>query len=101
MYKGTTPTLIFEFPNTFDVTDASVVLVTISAKGQTLIELTGEDIDIEEHSVSCWLSQEQTLAMPVGEVSAQINLLYDDGQRVATNICKFDWQKNLHNEVMA
>ena len=101
MYKGTTPTIIFDFPNDFDVTQAEKVLVTISAKGKTLFNLSDESIDVEEHSVSVWLSQKQTLAMPVGEVSAQINLLYADGQRVATNISKIDWQKNLFDEVMA
>lgn len=100
MYKGTTPTLIFTFPSTFDVTDAEKVLVTIAAKGVPNIELTDEDIDVAEHSVSVWLSQEQTLSLPVGYAQAQINLLYADGQRAATNIVRFEWSQNLHNEVM-
>ena len=84
MFKGTTPTIIFNFPETFDVTEASQVLVTISgSKGCPIIELTGDSIDVTEHSVSCWLSQWQTLAMPTGDAFAQINLLYADGQRVA------------------
>ncbi len=100
MYKGTTPTLIFQFPNDFDATEATQIIVTISAKGIPVIELTGDDIDVEATTVSCWLSQSQTLMMPTGEAAAQINLLYSDGQRVATNIVRFDWQRNLHNEVM-
>ena len=101
MYRGTTPTLIFTFPNDFDVTQASVVLVTISDRGTPLFEKTGEDIEVDEHTVSVFLSQEETLRMPIGEVSCQINLLYADNTRVATNIVRVDWQKNLHNEVMS
>lgn len=101
MYKGTTPTIIFSFPETFDVTDASQVLVTISdRRGCPLVELTGDSIDVAEHSVSCWLSQEQTLMMPTGDAYAQINMLYADGQRAATNIVRFEWSRNLHMEVM-
>lgn len=102
MYKGTTPTLIFTFPDDFDVTEATKVIVTIGIKGSApIIEFTGSDIEVSEHTVSVWLSQQQTLRMPVGEVSAQINLLYGDGSRVATNIVRFEWKKNLHNEVMS
>ena len=100
MYKGTTPTIIFDFPNDFDVTQASKVLVTISAKGQTLFNKSNDNLAIEEHKVSLYLTQEETLSIPVGEVSCQINLLYADGSRVATNITKVDWSKNLYDEVM-
>lgn len=101
MYKGTTPTFIFTFPEDFDPTEASKIIVTLSAKGVPVLEKTGEDLTVDETTVSVYLSQEESFRMPVGEVQAQINLLYADGSRVATNIVRIDWSRNLHNEVMA
>lgn len=101
MYKGTTPTFIFTFPEDFDPTDASKIIVTLSAKGVPVLEKTGEDLTVDATTVSVYLSQEESFRMPVGEVQAQINLLYADGSRVATNIARIDWSRNLHGEVMA
>lgn len=95
MYKGTTPTFIFSFAD-FDPTTADKVIVTFSNG----LEVTEEDLDITSEAISLWLDQPQTLAMPAGNVNVQINFLFADGQRVATNIQTVVWNKNLHNEVM-
>lgn len=100
MFKGTTPTFIFTLPNDFDATDASKIIVTLSAKNVPVIEKTGKDLEVTEHTISVYLSQEETFRMPVGDVQAQINFLYADGSRVATNIVRIEWSRNLHNEVM-
>lgn len=96
MYKGTTPTLIFTFTD-FDPTTAEKIIVTFSNG----LELTEEDIDVTSDSISVWLSQEQSLAMPTSTVSVQINFLFEDGQRVASTVGQINWNRNLHNEVMA
>lgn len=99
MYKGTTPTLTFTFTDC-DPTLAESIIVTIAKQGVTVLEKATSALTITETSVSFKLSQEETLAFPTGEVQCQINLLYSDGSRVATNIVKVDWSKNLHGEVM-
>lgn len=96
MYKGTTPTLIFTFTD-FDPTTAEKIIVTFSNG----LELTEEDIDVTSDSISVWLPQEQSLAMPTSTVSVQINFLFEDGQRVASTVGQINWNRNLHNEVMA
>ena len=94
--KGTTPTFIFTFTD-FDPTEAEKVIVTFSNG----LEITEADMDFTSNSISVWLSQEQTLAMMQGIVTVQINFLFQDGQRVATQPERIEWARNLHNEVMA
>lgn len=96
MYKGTTPTFIFTFTN-FDPTTAEKVIVSFSNG----LEVTEEDLDITSDSISLWLDQAQTLAMPKGNVIVQINFLFPDGQRAATNKQSVSWDSNLYNEVMS
>lgn len=96
MYKGTTPTFIFTFSD-FDPTTAEKIIVTFSNG----LEITEEDLDVTAESISLWLDQSQTLKMPQGNVSVQINFLFADGQRVASTVQTIVWNRNLHNEVMA
>lgn len=95
MYRGTTPTITFTFED-FDPTTAAKIIVTFSNG----LELSGEDLDVSADSISCWLSQAQSLQMPRGNVSVQINFLFADGKRAATEIKTINWDRNLHNEVM-
>lgn len=95
MYKGTTPTFIFSFTD-FDPTTAEKIIVSFSNG----LEVTEEDLDVTSDSISLWLDQAQTLAMPNGNVNVQINFLFADGQRVASNVQTVVWNRNLHNEVM-
>lgn len=100
MYKGTTPTIIFSFSD-FDPTTAAKVIVTFSNGGrQPFLEVETEDLEITASTISLWLSQEQSLQMPAGNVNVQINFLFEDGQRAATNIQSIPWTPNLHSEVM-
>lgn len=96
IYKGTTPTFVFTFAD-FDPTTASKVLCTFSNG----LEITEADMDITSESVSIWLSQEQTLAMPQSSVSVQFNFLFADGQRAASIVKTIWFDRNLHNEVMS
>ena len=94
--KGTTPTIIFTFKD-FDPTEAEKVIVSFSNG----LEITEADMDFTSTSISVWLSQEQTLAMMQGSTTVQVNFLFEDGQRVATQPERIEWAKNLHNEVMS
>ena len=103
MYKGTTPTLSLEFPETVDLTEATSIAVTFSdGRGNKLMELTDSDIDVSAHQIDIDLSQEQTLAMPK-DVLLQVNFLYVDGstnRRCASEIAGLRFLNNLKNEVM-
>lgn len=100
MYKGTTPTFTFTFSD-FDPTSAVAIIVTLSADRKTpIIEKDESELTIDSTSVSLALTQEETLAMPSGNVYAQLNFLMNDGSRCATNIMSVDFSRNLHSEVM-
>ena len=97
--KGTTPTFIFKFYNRFDCTAPSKITLTIYVNGRVLLRKDTEDLTIEEHQISVFLSQAETLAFPK-VVKVQINMLYADNTRVATNEYEIDWAKNQLDEVM-
>lgn len=94
--RGTTPTFIFTFTD-FDPTTAEKVVASFSNG----LDITEEDMDITSESISVWLSQTQTLNMPQGGVTVQFNFLFQDGQRVATEAERIEWQNNLYEEVMS
>ena len=94
--KGTTPTFIFTFKD-FDPRTAEKIIASFSNG----LEITETGMDIDENSISVWLSQAQTLSMPQGGVTVQFNFLFQDGQRVATRPERIEWSNNLHNEVMS
>ena len=93
--KGTTPTFTFTFTD-FDPTTAEKVIVSFSNG----LEITESDMDFTSTSISIWLSQEQTLQVIESSSTVQINFLFADGQRVATQPERIEWAKNLHDEVM-
>ena len=100
MYKGTTPTFVFTFED-FDPTTADEIILTLSADKRTpIIEIAKADMSVDETSISVWLSQEETLSFPTGNVFCQFNFVFEDGQRVASNIGTIVWNRNLHSEVI-
>lgn len=98
IYTGTTPTYVLTFQGV-DFTQADEIVVTISDMNEvTILELTPE---ATETTLTFSLTQEQTLAMPIGSCLIQVNWLYDGGnKRAASNKAKIDFKKNLKNEVM-
>ena len=104
MFRGTTPTFIFTLPDTVDLDEATNVYVSFSVKDREIMRLTGEALTVDENTVSVYMTQEQTLAMPVGTILTQINWTYQDGQltkRACTEIKRIYLQKSLADEVLA
>lgn len=97
--KGTTPTIIFTSPDTFDCTLPSKIVLTVKSGAKVIIRKENEDLDIQEHSISVWFSQEETLSFQ-REIKMQLNMLYDDGNRAASDEKRFEWKDNQLNEVM-
>ena len=103
MYRATTPTITFNFPNNIDMTQASDIKVTFKSKrhGYKLTK-TSNDLTVTEHTVSVLLTQEETLKFALGESEAQINWLYSEGnivKRGCSNIVDLIINENLLNEV--
>lgn len=103
MYKGTTPTYIFT-NNEVDLTQATKVYVTFSdGNGNEIVTKSGDDLTVEEHSVSVWLSQAETLSFPNGRVAVQINWTYNEENKVkraCSEKMTITANKNLIDEVI-
>lgn len=104
MVRGTTPTYIFTFPEDIDLSVAEAVYVTFANKQyQTLLEKTGDELEISGNTVSVFLDQEETLTLQRNEVYIQINWTYnDDGviKRACSEILRDEVGRNLINEVI-
>ena len=104
MYKGTTPTFTFTLPETVDLGDATNVYVTFAkGDGTDFLRKTGQDLTIDENTVSVYLTQQETLAFP-RTAMIQINWTYVEGtltKRACSEVKKIQLKDNLEREVLA
>ena len=86
MYRGTTPTFIFQFDDTIDLTSLTQVWVTISdGSGQkTTWDISDVTIDNENHEILLSLTQEETLALALGNALVQIRFLTNSDVALTT-----------------
>lgn len=102
MYRGTTPTLRFKLKNTqIDLDTATEIWVTLKSYPYVNTwDISRCSIDNENKTISISLSQEETLALPVSSVKAQIRILLSSGQAVATTIETVDVNEILRDGVI-
>lgn len=101
MYKGTTPTLTLTFDESINLSEAEHIVVTFATDYHKVItEKADEELIIEDNKIEITFTQAETLAMLPGPMLVQVNLLYSDGNRSASNIDQVEWLYNLKNEVM-
>lgn len=86
MRRGTTPTNTFDVD--VDLRQASVIYITYSHLGKTVVEKEISDITIEENTLTVQLTQDETLAFPKGEIEIQIRARFPEGLAIASNIIK-------------
>jgi len=103
MYKGTTPTIVLTLPADVDLSDASNVYVSIAKRnGAEIIRKTTSDLVIDEHSISVYLSQEETLSLPEF-IELQVNWTYvqdNTTKRIASKIYTLRFENNIINQVL-
>ena len=106
MYKLTTPTFTFTFPEDFDMSSISPgnTYVTFSNNNSRyVVTKTNDDLEIGEHTIVVFLTQEETKAFPSGDVKAQINWVYSEGgktKRACTNIVEICVKDNLYKDII-
>ena len=104
MYRGTTPTYTLTLPEGIDLTGADQVIVTISDLDMNpLLEISNEDLTIDENEIELRLTQDETLALPAGQVLIQVNWTFVSGSntdRACSEIVSVPSLRNLHNEVI-
>lgn len=92
MRRGTTPTNVFEV--NADLRGATVY-VSYEQDGKVVVEKTGSDLTVDETSVSCTLTQEETLRFHSGKVAIQIRYVTDLGAADASNIIATTFERIL------
>lgn len=102
MYRGTTPNIVFNVNNDFDLTKVTQVWVTLKNKVcEKTFDIDSVDIDATEHTVSISLTQEETLDFKVlDSCEAQIRFLDQDDRAYATNIVSIDINRILKEGVI-
>ena len=89
MYRGTTPSFNFIFPNKVPVNQFSDVFVTFSQEGCTVFEFDKHSLEIseEDNSVKVTLTQEHTLKLNDRyTVRIQLRVKTWDGTALASSI---------------
>lgn len=103
MYKGITPTFTLTLPEDIDLAFAQHVYVTLGRNGKAILQKSDEELTIEGNIVSVFLSQEETLALPAGQVQIQINWTYLEAgatRRACSDIATTYWKGNLEAGVL-
>lgn len=99
MRRGTTPTNTFKVDA--DLSEASVLFITYSQQGKTIIEKTLEDATITPEDITVNLTQAETLEFNSGiPVKIQIRAGFEDGSRIASNIMTTDVSAILKDGVI-
>ena len=99
--RGTTPTFTLQFSEEeLDLTQAENVYVTIQY-GRTLLTKTGSDLDIQPKQISLYLTQQETLDFPEGNIDIQANWTAVGGGRCASDVVSYRFTRQLLNEVIA
>lgn len=105
MVRGTTPTFSLTVPETVDLTAAANIYVTFATMdNQNIVTKTGDDLEVTEHQVDVFLSQEETLLFAVGKIKLQINWTYNDAgtvKRACTDLAVISVKPNLLGEVIS
>lgn len=104
MYQGVTPTFTFKAPEEVDLSLASKIWVTFSTMDEReLLTKAGSDLVITGNSAEAYLTQEETLKLPIGDIKVQLNWLYQEGnrtKRACSNKLIINIDSNLKREVL-
>ena len=98
MYRGTTPTLTLTFPEGTSFTNTTVYVSLSDDRRNEIMRVTDGDLSIDDNTISLYLTQEQTLALPP-IVLIQVNWTYGN-KRACSNIVSIDTKRNLISEVL-
>lgn len=103
MVKYTTPTFSLTVSTSVDLTDATNIYATFIAPGVNITK-TGTDLDVSEHQVDVFFTQDETAKFPVGSMRIQLNWTYQEGsiaKRACSEIATVNVTPNLLDEVVA
>lgn len=99
MYRGTTPTHIFNIP--FNVSNITALQIIYAQNDEVIILKTKEDCVLEDQTITTTLTQEDTLKFNCGlKVQLQVRVLTTSGDALASKVKIIDVGKCLNDEVL-
>jgi hypothetical protein len=99
MIRGTTPTLEFIIP--FDTGILAEAFVTLSQRGNIVIDKALDDCHCNDKKLSVRLTQEETLKLECDCITEiQIRARTQEGEAVASNIIKVHTERILKDGVI-
>ena len=84
--QGTTPTIVATVKSDIELSTVTELWFYISQSNRVIVDKTLEDvtIDTEEKTISCTLTQQDTLNLKPGDALLQIRVFLNDEQALAT-----------------
>ena len=104
MVRYTTPTFTLTVSSSVDLTAASNVYATFAAGSNVLLTKTGVDLDVSEHQVDVFLTQEESALFRPGVIQIQLNWTYQVGsivKRACSDIATINVKPNLLKGVVS
>lgn len=96
----TTPTFTLTFTEQgLDLTAAANVYVTFRSCGYTLTK-SGEDLTVAAKTIGVHLTQAETSRFKPGEIEIQANWTASNGDRAASNVVKYQIDRQLLTAVI-
>lgn len=100
MYRGTTPTLSFNFDFNLEELDITELYISFMQQSYVVLEKNLEDLVINKNKVTLQLTQKETLAMnPANVIYIQARIKIGDNV-FATNVIKTTVGETLKEEVI-
>ena len=99
MKRGTTP-VITVYVSGCDLRKLKKIIVTF-AQGDIQIDKESEEMEIEETVLRVSLTQEETLMLNDGKVSAQLRAIDEYGRAIASDICDAPVDRILKDGVIS
>lgn len=99
--RGTTPTLVFQLPETVSTDDMVAIVFKIVQDEKWVKREDAREFVLTEHGIQITLTQSETLKFYEGAAEMQINWLYANGARAASTDIPVTFLRNLHSEVMS
>lgn len=101
MYRGTTPSIVFNVNTTLDLRNIKVLWVTLK-NGNTELTLGLDDVVISagQRTITVNLSQEQTLSFKGNTCEAQLRFTDKSGKAYASNIVPIEIKRILKEGVI-
>lgn len=100
MYRGTTPTLVFNINTELDLNTIKEVWITFDLSPRLTYTKDDVEIDDELKTITLNLSQEETLKFNKHDVKVQLRFLLEDGNAYASPIKSITVNDILQNGVI-